>query len=153
VPAGIWGPGGAATELPAGARGPNDAASTVLAETWGPNGTASTIAVEGRLPASRPTDTCCWKPDSPVGAALETEEEEALTSRGRVNTCQHGNWTDWEMRRGTLTWGPGPSNDLGSETSAGFAAVVVDVAAPVAVAGRMMVAAVVAGLMMVLAED
>jgi hypothetical protein len=58
------------------------------------------------------------------------------------------------MRRGTLTWGPGPSNDLGSETSAGFAAVlVVDAAAPVTVAGQMMVAAVVAGLMIVLAED
>jgi hypothetical protein len=56
------------------------------------------------------------------------------------------------MRRGTLTWDPGPSNDLGSETSAGFAVVpIVDVAAPMAVAGQMMVAAA-AGLMMVLAE-
>jgi hypothetical protein len=59
-----------------------------------------------------------------------------------------------EMRRGTLTWGPGPSNDLGSETSAALAPVViVDAAAPVAVAGQMMVAAVATGLMVVLVED
>jgi hypothetical protein len=58
-----------------------------------------------------------------------------------------------EMRRDTLTWGPGPSNDLGSETSAALAAIVVDAAAPVAVAGQMMVAAVAAGLMVKLVED
>jgi hypothetical protein len=57
-----------------------------------------------------------------------------------------------EMRRGTLTWGPGLSNDLGSEASAALAAVV-DVAAPVAVAGQMMVVAVAVGLMVVLVED
>jgi hypothetical protein len=59
-----------------------------------------------------------------------------------------------KMKRGTLTWGPGPSNNLGSETSAAPAAVaVVDVAAPVAVASQMMMAAVAAGLMVVLVED
>ena len=58
-----------------------------------------------------------------------------------------------EMRRGTLTWGPGLSNDLGSGVSAALAAFVVDVAAPVAMAGQMMVAAVAEGLMVVLVED
>jgi hypothetical protein len=58
-----------------------------------------------------------------------------------------------EMRRGTLTWGPGLSNDLGSRVSAVLAAVVVDAAAPVVVAGQMMVAAVAAGLMVGLVED
>jgi hypothetical protein len=72
VPDGTWGPDGAATGPLAGARGPDDAASTVPAGTWGPDGAASTAVVKGRLLASRPTDTCCWKPDSPVGAALET---------------------------------------------------------------------------------
>ena len=56
-----------------------------------------------------------------------------------------------EMRRDTLTWGPGPSNDLGSETSTVLAAVVVDAAAIMAVAGQMMMVAV--GLMLVLVED
>ena len=57
-----------------------------------------------------------------------------------------------KMKRGTLTWDPGPSNDLGSETSTGFAAVpVVDAAAPMAVAGQMMVVTA-AGPMIVLAE-
>jgi hypothetical protein len=55
-----------------------------------------------------------------------------------------------KMKRGTLTWGPGPSSDPGSETSAAPAAV--DAAAPAAVASQMMVAGV-AGLMMVLVED
>jgi hypothetical protein len=55
------------------------------------------------------------------------------------------------MRRDTLTWGPGPSNDLGSETSTVLAAVVVDAAAIMAVAGQMMMVAV--GLMLVLVED
>jgi hypothetical protein len=59
-----------------------------------------------------------------------------------------------EMRRGALTWGPGPSNDLGSETSVALAAVVVvDAAAPVALSGQMMVAAGAAGLKVVLVED
>jgi hypothetical protein len=58
-----------------------------------------------------------------------------------------------EMRRDTLTWDLGPSNDLGSKMSAALAAVVVDVAAPVAVAGQMMAAAVTAGLMVKLVED
>jgi hypothetical protein len=91
VPAGTWGPSGAATGLLAGAQGPDDAASTEPAGTWGPDGAASTAAVDGRLSASRPADTCCWKLDSPVGAALETEGEEALTSKEQVNTRQHGN--------------------------------------------------------------
>jgi hypothetical protein len=46
------------------------------------------------------------------------------------------------MERGTLTWGPGPSSNLGSETSAAPPAVAaVDAAAPTAAASRMMVAA------------
>jgi hypothetical protein len=49
--------------------------------------------------------------------------------------------------------GPGPSNDLGSKTSPALAAVVVDAAAPVAVAGQMMAAAVTTGLMVKLVED
>jgi hypothetical protein len=58
-----------------------------------------------------------------------------------------------KMKRGTLTWGPGPSSDPGSETSAAPAAVVaVDATAPAAVASQMMVAAAV-GLMVVLVED
>jgi hypothetical protein len=59
-----------------------------------------------------------------------------------------------KMKRGTLTWGPGPSNDLGSETSAAPDAVaVVDATAPMVVASHMMMAAVAAGLMVVLVED
>jgi hypothetical protein len=59
-----------------------------------------------------------------------------------------------KMKRGTLTWDHGPSNDLGSETSAAPTAVaVVDAAAPVVVARQMMVAAVAARLMVVLVED
>jgi hypothetical protein len=58
------------------------------------------------------------------------------------------------MKRGTLTWGPGPSSDPGSETSAAPAAVVVaDAAAPAAVASQMMVAAATVRLMVVLVED
>jgi hypothetical protein len=91
VPTGTWGPGGAATGLPVEAWGPGGTASTVPAGTWGPDGAASTVAVGGRLPASRPADTCYWEPDPPVGATLETEGEEALTSKRRVNTRQHGN--------------------------------------------------------------
>jgi hypothetical protein len=57
-----------------------------------------------------------------------------------------------EMKRGTLTWGPGPFSDLGSETSAAIA--VVDVVAPATVASQMMVATAAAvGLMVVLVED
>jgi hypothetical protein len=56
-----------------------------------------------------------------------------------------------KMKRGTLTWGLGPSSDPGSETSAAPAVVPADdAAAPAAVVSQMMVAA---GLMMVLVED
>jgi hypothetical protein len=59
-----------------------------------------------------------------------------------------------EIKRGALTWVPGPSNDLGNETFAALAAVVVgDAAARVAVAGQMIVAAEAVGLMVVLVED
>jgi hypothetical protein len=59
-----------------------------------------------------------------------------------------------KMKRGTLTWGPGPSSDLGSETSAApAAAAAVDAAAPAVVANQTMVAATVAELMAVLVED
>ena len=59
-----------------------------------------------------------------------------------------------KTERGTLTWGPGLSNDLGSETSVAPAVVaVVDDAAPVAVASQMMMAAAMAELMVVLVED
>jgi hypothetical protein len=58
-----------------------------------------------------------------------------------------------KMKRGTFTWGPGPSSDLGIETSAAPTVVaVVDAAAPTVVASQMMVAAAV-GLMVVLVED
>jgi hypothetical protein len=58
-----------------------------------------------------------------------------------------------KMKRGTLTWGPRPSSDLGSETSAAPSVVAaVDAAAPAAVASQMMVAAA-AGLRVVLVED
>jgi hypothetical protein len=88
-----------------------------------------------------------------VGATLEAEGEEALISKGWVNTRQHGKRPMEKMKRGTLTWGPGPSSDPGSETSAASAAVVAaDAATPAAVASQMMVAAV-AGLMVVLVED
>jgi hypothetical protein len=52
------------------------------------------------------------------------------------------------MKRDTLTWGPRPSSDPGSETSAAPAAIAT---APAAVASQMMVAA--AGLMVVVVED
>jgi hypothetical protein len=71
--------------------GPDGAVAAVVVGTWGPDGAASVVAGEGRSPASRPADTCCWESDSPVGATLEAEGEEALISKGRVNTRQHGN--------------------------------------------------------------
>jgi hypothetical protein len=71
--------------------GPDGPASAVAGETWGPDGAASAVAGGGRLPASRPADACCWEPDSPEGATLEAEGEEALTSKGLVNARQHGN--------------------------------------------------------------
>jgi hypothetical protein len=91
VPAGAWGLDDVITGLPVGAWGPNGTASAVPVGTWGSDGAASTVAVGGRSPASTPADACCWRPDSLVGATLETEGEEALTSKGRVNTRQHGN--------------------------------------------------------------
>jgi hypothetical protein len=104
-PAGAWGPGGAASAVATGTWGPdsaavaaavrtwgpNDAASAVAGGTWWPDGATSVVAGRGRSPASRPTDTCCWEPDSPVAATLEVEGEEALIRKGRVNTRQHGN--------------------------------------------------------------
>jgi hypothetical protein len=59
--------------------------------TWGPDGIASAVAGRGRSPTSRPADACSWEPDSPVGATLEAEGEEALISKGWVNAHQHGN--------------------------------------------------------------
>jgi hypothetical protein len=57
-----------------------------------------------------------------------------------------------KIKRGTLTWGPEPSSDPGSETFA--APTAVGATAPGVVASQMMVvAAVVAGLMVVLVED
>jgi hypothetical protein len=105
VAVGTWGPDGAASAVAAGTRGPDDAASAVAVETWGPDGAASAVASEtwgpngaalavaggGRSPASRPADACCWEPDSPVGATLEAEGEEAPISKGWVNARQHGN--------------------------------------------------------------
>jgi hypothetical protein len=91
VAAGTWGPDGAAAAAAVGTWGPDGAASVVAGETWGPDGAASAVAGGGRSPASRPAYSCCWEPDSPVGATLEAEEEEALRSKGRVNTRQHGN--------------------------------------------------------------
>jgi hypothetical protein len=117
LPAGAWGPDGTASAMPAETWGPDDAASGPLAGAWGAEGTvsavlagiwgsdgaattaagawgsddaASTVAVGGRSSASEPADTCCWEPDSPVGATLEAEEEEDLISKGWVNTRQHG---------------------------------------------------------------
>jgi hypothetical protein len=89
-PAGAWRPGGTASAVPARTWGPDDAAA-VAAGTWGTGGVASAVAGGGRSPAPRPADTCCWEPDSPVGVTLEVEGEEALMSKGRVNTRQHGN--------------------------------------------------------------
>jgi hypothetical protein len=91
VTAGTWGPDGAAAAAAVGTWGHDGAASAVAGGTWGLDGAASAVAGGGRPPASRPADTCCWEPDSPVGATLETEGEEALISKGRVNTRQHGN--------------------------------------------------------------
>jgi hypothetical protein len=88
-----------------------------------------------------------------VGATLEAEGEEALISKGCVNTRRHDNYTS--EKRATLTWGPEPSSDPGSGTSAALAAVAAvgaAVAPGVVVASQMVVAAA-AGLMVVLAED
>jgi hypothetical protein len=76
--------------VPDGTWGPDDTAAAA-ARTWGTGGAASAVAGGGRSPASRLADTCCWEPDSPVGVTLEAEGEEALMSKGRVNTRQHGN--------------------------------------------------------------
>ena len=56
-----------------------------------------------------------------------------------------------KIKRGTLTWGPEPSSDPGSETFA--APTAVGATAPGVVASQMMVVAAAAGLMMVLVED
>jgi hypothetical protein len=91
VPAGTWGPDGAAAAAVVGTWGHDRAASSGAGGTWGPDGAASVVAGGGRSRASRPADTCYWELDSPVGATLETEGEEALISKGRVNTRQYGN--------------------------------------------------------------
>jgi hypothetical protein len=41
-----------------------------------------------------------------VGATLEAEGEEALISKGGVNTHQHGNWTNGENEKGYTYLGP-----------------------------------------------
>jgi hypothetical protein len=89
VVARTWGPDDTAAAAAVGTWGPDGVASAVASGTWGPDGAAS--AGRGRSPASRPADTCCWEPDSLVGATLEAEGEEALISKGRINTRQHGN--------------------------------------------------------------
>jgi hypothetical protein len=91
VATGTWGPDGAAVAAAVGTWGPNNTASAVAGGTLGPDGATLVVAGRGRSPASRPTDTCCWEPDSPVAATLEAEGEEALISKGQVNTRQHGN--------------------------------------------------------------
>ena len=78
--------GTTASKPPAGTWGPNGAASAVADGTWGPNGAASAVAGGGRSPAPLPADACYWEPDSPLGATLGAEGEEALISRGWVNT-------------------------------------------------------------------
>jgi hypothetical protein len=88
-PAEAWGPDGTTSVVAAGSWGPDDPVAAAAVGTWGPNGAASIVAGGGRSLASRPADTCCWESDSPVGVTLEIEEEEALISKGRVNTCQH----------------------------------------------------------------
>jgi hypothetical protein len=89
VSAGTWGPNGAAAAVKTW--GPDGVASAVAGGTWGPDCAASAVAGGGRSPASRLADTYCWELDSPVGVTLEAEGEEALISKGRVNTRQHGN--------------------------------------------------------------
>jgi hypothetical protein len=91
LPAGAWGPDDAVTGLSVGSWGLDGTALAVPAGTWGSDGATSTVAVGGRSPASRPADACCWGPDSLVGATLETEGKEAMTSKGWINTRQHGN--------------------------------------------------------------
>jgi hypothetical protein len=66
VAAGTWGPDGAVAEVAVRTWGPDGAASAVAGGTWGPDGATSAVAGRGRSPASRPTDTCCWEPDSLV---------------------------------------------------------------------------------------
>jgi hypothetical protein len=80
-PTRAWGPDGAASTVAVGSWGPDSPASVVAGGTWGPDGAASAVTGGGRSPASRPADACCWEPDSPEGATLETEGEEALISK------------------------------------------------------------------------
>jgi hypothetical protein len=91
VAAGTWGLDGAAAVVAVGTWGPDGAASVVAGGTWGPDDAASAVAGGSGSPASWPADTGCWEPDSPVGATLEAEGEEALISKGWVITHQHGN--------------------------------------------------------------
>jgi hypothetical protein len=81
--------GATASGSPVGTWGPDGAASVVADGTWGPDSAASAVAGGGRSPAPLPADACCWEPDSPVGATLGAEGEEALISRGWVNTRQY----------------------------------------------------------------
>jgi hypothetical protein len=53
------------------------------------------VAADGS-PATFPAGVCRWEPDPPAGMAAggegtptDTEEEEALTSKGRFKTCRH----------------------------------------------------------------
>jgi hypothetical protein len=59
--------------------------------TWGPDGVASAVAGGGRSSAPLPADAYCWELDSLVGATLGVEGEEALISRGWVNTRRYDN--------------------------------------------------------------
>jgi hypothetical protein len=83
--------GATASGPPAGTWGPDGAASAVADKTWGPNDAASAVAGEGRSSAPLPVDACYWEPDSPVGATLGAEGEEALISRGWVNARRYDN--------------------------------------------------------------
>jgi hypothetical protein len=99
-------------------------------------------------------------------APLGAEGEEALASKGWVETRRYDNYTRKNKNGATLTWGPRPSSDPGSGTSVAVvvaaAAVVVAAGAPrgdhpqvvVVVAGpTVVVVAVTADPMVVVEED
>jgi hypothetical protein len=88
-----------------------------------------------------------------MGATLEAEGEEALISKGWFNARQHGSQTS-KKRGVTVTWGPEPSSNPGSETSDAPAVVAaIGAAAPGAAVNQVVVAAAAVGLMVVLVED
>jgi hypothetical protein len=134
---------GASSTAANGAVGTPSAAAAPLA-------VGSPAAAKPPAGAWEPGDTCCWVPGPPAGMTLEAVGEEVLANNDGLRPTRM--MTTLANKDGTaLTWGPGPSSDPKSGTSAAVAAAA---AHEVATAGPMAVAvAVMVDPMVVVAED